>query len=176
MSSEMILSTRPGTDEYSQYFSGYVARVPDGDVVDTLSRQIVETAQLLRALPDSRGDYRYASGKWSIREVIGHMADTERVFAYRALCFSRADSSPLPGFDQDDYVREAPFARISLVDLVDEFEHLRWATLHLFRNLDADALLRRGSANGNEISVRALAWLCAGHEKHHVDILRTRYL
>ncbi|MEO5579236.1 MAG: DinB family protein [Gemmatimonadaceae bacterium] len=171
-----VLSNRPGPDEYSQYFAGYVARVPDGDVIDTLSTQIVETAALLRDLPDSRGDQRYAPGKWSIREVVGHMADTERVFTYRALCFSRADPSPLPGFDQDDYVRAAPFPRISLVDLVDEFEHLRWATLHLFRNLDDDALMRRGSANGNEISVRALAFLCAGHENHHVDILRTRYL
>ncbi|MDQ3082481.1 MAG: DinB family protein [Gemmatimonadota bacterium] len=171
-----LLSTRPGTDEYSRYFAGYVARVPDGNVIDTLARQIVETSALLRALPDSRGDYRYASDKWSIREVIGHMSDTERVFTYRALTFSRADTSPLPGFDQDDYVRQAPFSRISLIELVDEFEHLRWSTLHLFRNLDDDALMRRGSANGNEITVRALAFLCAGHENHHVDILRTRYL
>ncbi|MEO5579255.1 MAG: DinB family protein [Gemmatimonadaceae bacterium] len=171
-----VLSNRPGPDEYSQDLASYVARVPDGDVIDILSTQIVETAALLHDLPDSRGDQRYAPGKWSIREVVGHMADTERVFAYRALCFSRGDPAPLPGFDQDDYVRAAPFPRISLVDLVDEFEHLRWATLHLFRNLDDDALMRRGSANGNEISVRALAFLCAGHENHHVDILRTRYL
>jgi len=171
-----LLSTRPGTDEYSPYFGGYVARVPDGNVIDTLASQIVETSALLRALPDSRGDYRYASDKWSIREVIGHMSDTERVFTYRALTFSRADTSPLPGFDQDDYVRQAPFSRVSLIELVDEFEHLRWSTLHLFRNLDDDALMRRGSANGNEITVRALAFLCAGHENHHVDILRTRYL
>lgn len=171
-----VLSTRPGIDEYSKYFAGYVARVPEGDVIDILSTQIVETSALLRELPDSRGDQRYAPGKWSIREVVGHMSDTERVFTYRALCFSRAEKAPLPGFDQDDYVRAAPFARISLVDLADEFEHLRWATLHLFRNLDDEALMRRGSANGNEISVRALAFLCAGHESHHVDILRTHYL
>ncbi len=171
-----VLNTRPGTDECSQYFAGYVARVPDGNVIDTLASQIVETSALLRELPDSRGDHRYASDKWSIREVIGHMSDTERVFTYRALSFSRGDTAPLPGFDQDDYVRQGPFSRISLIELVDEFEHLRWSTLHLFRNLDDDALMRRGSANGSEITVRALAFLCAGHENHHVDILRTRYL
>lgn len=171
-----VLSTRPSPDEYPQYAAGYVARVPDGDVIDSLSTQIVETAALIRELPESQGDQRYAPGKWTIRQVIGHMSDAERVFTYRALRFSRADAAPLAGFDENDYVREAPFERISLVDLVDEFEHLRWASLHLFRNLDDEALMRRGSANGNETSVRALAFICAGHESHHIDILRTRYI
>lgn len=171
-----VLRTRPSPDEHPQFAAAYIARVPDGDVVDILASQIAETSALIRELPDERGDHRYAPGKWSIREVIGHMSDTERVFTYRALRFSRADTAPLAGFDENDFVREGPFSRVSLVDLADEFEHLRGATLHLFRNLDDTALMRRGSANGTETSVRALAFICAGHESHHLHLLRTRYL
>ena len=169
-------STRPDAGEYTPFYAGYIARVPDADIVDTLSRQISETTVFLRSLPESVGDHRYAPEKWSIREVIGHMSDAERVFTYRALRFSRADESPVPGFDENTYVANASFGRRSLDDLINEFEYLRRATICLFNSLDDEAMSRRGTANGNEISVRALAFCLAGHETHHLDILRTRYL
>jgi len=169
-------AVRPEPADYPPYMAAYVSKVPDGDVIDTLSRQISETLTLLRSIPESIGDKRYAPEKWSIREVIGHMADTERVFAYRALRFSRADARPVEGFDENDFVRGAPFARVALADLINEFEHIRRSNIYLFNNLDEEAMERRGVANGFEVSVRALAFVTAGHEAHHVHILRTRYL
>ena len=167
---------RPAADEYSAYYSGYISRVPDGDIVETLASQITTTAPFLRSLPESVGDHRYGPGKWSIREVIGHMSDAERVFAYRALRFSRGDETPVPGFDENHYVANGRFGSRSLEDLTSEFEHIRHATVHLLRGLDEESMSRRGSANNNEVSVRALAFILAGHEQHHLEILRTRYL
>jgi hypothetical protein len=131
---------------------------------------------LIRSIPEARGDHRYAEGKWSVKEVIGHVIDTERVFAYRALQFARGDATPLAGFEQDDYVRCGSFDKRSLSDLADEYEQVRRATISLFANLDQGAWTRRGTANKNEVSVRGLAFIVAGHERHHVEILRTRYL
>jgi hypothetical protein len=169
-------SIRPAPDEYFEYYGTYIARVPDGDIVDTLSRQISETVAFLRLIPESSGDFRYAPEKWSIREVIGHMSDTERVFAYRAMRFSRADSTPVPGFDEKTYVANAPFSRVKIADLANEFEHVRRSSLYLFGALDEEAMARRGVANQHEVSVRALAFIAAGHETHHVNLIRTRYL
>lgn len=167
---------RPGADEYPPYTVPYITRVPDGDIVDILSRQIITTLELLRSIPESMEEFRYAPEKWSIREVVGHVGDAERVFSYRALRFSRADTTPVEGFDENTYVAHAPFARTSLANLANELEHIRRATIHLFANLDADAMERRGTANGLGVSVRALAFIIAGHENHHRDVLRTRYL
>lgn len=169
-------SIRPGTDEYLPYYGKYVARVPDGDIVDILSRQIVGTAALLRSISEEQADYRYAPGKWTIREVAGHLTDTERVFSYRALRFSRGDTTPCEGFDENAYVANAPFARVSLANLGSELEHIRKASIHFFSNLNAESMALRGVANGAEVSVRALAFITAGHENHHLDILRSRYL
>ncbi len=169
-------ATRPASDEHAAYYSRYISRVPDGDIVETLASQITTTGVFLRSLPESVGDHRYAPEKWSIREVIGHMADAERVFAYRALRFARADKTPVPGFDENDYVANGNFGSRSLEDLTSEYEHLRHATVHLLRGLDEESMSRRGSANDNEVSVRALAFILAGHEQHHLEILRTRYL
>lgn len=167
---------RPAPGDYPPFAAGYVARVPDGDIIDTLSRQISETLALLQPVPESQGEHRYADGKWSIRQVVGHLADAERVFAYRALRFSRGDTTPVEGFDENLYVSNAPFARAKLSDLVNELEHLRRASIHLFANLDAEAMDRRGIANGFPVSVRALAFMIAGHESHHFETLRTKYL
>ncbi len=169
-------ATRPGPDEFAPFYAGYIARVPDSDIIATMDSQIGETSKFLRSLPESVGDHRYAPEKWSIREVIGHMADAERVFTYRALRFSRADETPVEGFDENSYVANASFNRRSLDDLTGEFEHLRKASVHLFGSLDESAMTKRGVANGVEISVRALAFILAGHERHHIEILRTRYL
>lgn len=167
---------RPGTDEVPPYAAEYVARVPDGDIVDILSRQIAETVALLESIPEANADYRYGPEKWSIKEVVGHMSDAERVFAYRALRFSRADTTPVEGFDENTYVVHGPFTRTTLASLTNELEHIRRSTLHLFANLDSEAMDRRGTANGLEVSVRGLAFIIAGHENHHLNILRTRYL
>ena len=167
---------RPAADEHSPYYSRYIDRVPDGDILDYLQRQMEDTASFLRAIPASLHEHRYGEGKWSIKEVIGHLADTERIFAYRALRFARADQTELPGFDENAYVPAANFDARELSSLVNEWVHVRQASLALLRGLDGDAPLRRGPANGQEISVRALAWIMGGHVDHHAAILRERYL
>ena len=167
-------STRPGVDEFAPFYSGYVARVPDGDIVETLRND--ETLKFLRSIPDALGDHRYGPGKWSVKEVIGHMADGERVFAYRAMRFSRHDKTPAEGFDENAFVANSSFSKRTLADLISEFEHLRQSTILMLDGIDEAAMSSRGIANGLEISVRALAFILAGHERHHVEILRTRYL
>ena len=167
---------RPEANEYAAYYEKYVSLVPEGEVIETLERQIEETRALLNDIPEERGGHRYEEGKWSIKEIVGHLIDGERVFAYRALRFARNDSTPLPGFEQDDYVRAANFDARTLKDLAGEFEAVRRSTVAFLRSLDAAAWLRRGKANESEASVRALAHIIAGHEAHHVKILRERYL
>ncbi len=169
-------SARPEASEYAPYFEGYVSLVPEGDVLETLSRQSASTLEILNGVDEARAGASYAPGKWSMKEVVGHIIDTERVFAYRALCIARGDTAPLPGMDQDVYVNGANFNARTLADLIAEFEHVRMATLDLLRNLDEAAWLKRGVANQNEMSVRALAHLIAGHEAHHAQIIRTKYL
>lgn len=170
------LMIRPDPSEYAPSAAEYVSRVSAGNVIDILASQIEETSALVKGLGPGMADKRYAPGKWSIGQIIGHLGDGERVFSYRALRFSRNDPTPLAGFDENTYVAGAPFSRIPIGDLLSELEHLRAATLHLYRNLDDEALMRRGIANGVETSVRALAFIIAGHEHHHLEILRTRYL
>lgn len=167
---------RPATDEYLPYYSRYIDRVPEGDVLTTLSEQISETLALLRGLPDSVASYRYAPDKWTVNQLVGHVIDTEKIFGYRALRFARADTTPVPGYEQDDYARNSTFDSYPLSELASELEAVRRSTLYFFRHLDDDAWARRGVANNAEVSVRALAYIIAGHELHHREILRTRYL
>jgi uncharacterized damage-inducible protein DinB len=167
---------RPAADEYDPYYAKYVSLVPDGDLVKMLSTQIEKTSKLLNAVAESKAGFRYAPGKWSIKEVVGHLSDSERIFSYRALRFARADTNPLPGFEQDDYVKSAGFDARLLADLLDEFRAVRQATVTLLKSFDEEALRRRGVASDKPISVRALAYNIAGHELHHGEILRTRYL
>lgn len=169
-------SIRPVEGEFPPYVTRYIARVPDGDIVGTLSRQRTELNQFLTAIPESMGDYRYGPEKWSIKEVIGHMADAERVFGYRAMRFSRADSTPVEGFDENTYVANSRFGQAKLSDLIDELDHLRSTSIHLFSHLDGDAMERQGFANGVNVTVRSLAFIIAGHTNHHIDILTNRYL
>jgi len=166
----------PGADEYAPYYGKYVSMVPAGDVIETLRKQVETTLGLLRGLPAAAADSRYAPDKWSLKEVVGHVTDAERIFAYRALCFARSEKAALPGMEPDDYVRAASFDARSLADLADELEQVRRATVCLFRGLDAGAWARRGTASGNPVSVRALAYIIAGHEQHHRQILESRYL
>ena len=166
---------RPTEDEYAPYYGRYVSRVPEGDVLELLATQIGDTRALIRSIPESRGDHRYAPGKWSIKEVIGHVTDSERIFCYRALRIGRGDATPLPGYEQDDYIAPGGFDRRTLADLSEELAAVRQATLLLFRHFDAAALACRGTASGNPVSTRAIAYIIAGHERHHVEILKTRY-
>jgi hypothetical protein len=167
---------RPASDEFAPYYNTYISKVPDSDLVELLSQQVEETSVFLAAVPESKANMSYAADKWSIKEVVGHISDTERIMAYRALRIARGDPTPLPGFEQDDYVRTASFNSRPLTDLITDFQNVRTATLSLLRGLDTAALERRGVANGYPVSARALAYIIAGHERHHVEILRTRYL
>lgn len=169
-------ATRPAASEYLPYYERYIGLVPEGDVVSTLVNQMIETQSLLRALPASVATYRYAPEKWSVNELVGHMIDSERIFTSRALRFARNDPAPMPSFDQNDYVRNATFDSYPLADLASELEAVRQATIFLFRHMDEQAWSRRGVANNAEVSVRALAYIVAGHELHHREILSARYL
>jgi len=170
------LARRPDPGEHVPYYAPYVQLVPDGDVLATLAAQIGETVSLLDGLAAERAAHRYAPGKWSLRQVVGHVADAERVFAYRALAFARGDRGELPGFDENAYAEASPSVERPLAEAVADLAAVRGATLSLFRALAPEAWSRRGVANGNPITVRALAWIIAGHERHHVGVLRERYL
>ena len=169
-------SSRPADDEYAPYFARYMALVPEPDAITALEHQLEEMLPFLRSLSEAQGELRYAPGKWSIKEVVGHLTDTERVFAYRAMRFARGDRTPLPGFDENSFVTAARFDARPLQSVVDELELVRRSSLAMFRGLGEPAWQLRGVANDNEISVRALAFNIAGHGRHHVAILRERYL
>ncbi len=173
--SPTLATGRPAAEEHVPYFSRYIDRVPGPDPLAALASQVEETTRLLLAAGEARGGYRYAPDKWTVREVVGHVTDAERVFAYRALRFGRGDTTPLPGFDENVYVPRGNFERRTLADVVAEFRLVRAATLALFRGFDDEAWGRRGVASENPVSVRALAWIAAGHELHHVAVPRERY-
>jgi hypothetical protein len=167
---------KPEKGEFLPYYERYIDLVGSGDILSTLSRQMAETQALLRSLPASVATYRYAPGKWSVNEVIGHLIDSERIFTSRALRFARNDPTALPGFEQDDYVSNSSFDSYPLSELASELKSVRESTVFLFKHLQENAWMRRGIANGAEVSVRALAYIIAGHELHHREILRARYL
>jgi hypothetical protein len=173
-------SRRPDPGDFAPYYGRYISLVHTGesapDILTVLEEQRRQTLLLLCARTEADGDFRYAPDKWTLKEVIGHLNDTERVMSYRALRISRADQTPLAGFEQDDYVRNGPFAHTTLPDLIEDYIAVRRATISLFRNLDEAAWSRRGIANNHEVTVRALAWIIAGHELHHKKIIEEKYL
>jgi hypothetical protein len=166
---------RPAKNEYDSYYERYISLVPGEDVLIALDQQLAETLILLRSLSDQHGSFRYEPHKWSVKEVLGHMTDTERIMAYRALRVARNDRTPIEGFEQDDYVKNGGFDNRSVSNLAREFEQVRRTTISLFRNLEPAAWERRGIANNAEISVRALAYIIAGHELHHKNGLKEKY-
>ena len=166
---------RPQADEYAPYYDRYISLLATEDVVSALEQQLGDTVALLK-LAAGKAEFRYTPDKWSVKEVLGHINATERIFAYRILRIARGDKTPIEGYEQDDYVRNGNFGQRTLADLVDEFVDVRKATLTLVRSLDAAAGTRRGVANKNETSVRALAYVIAGHELHHRRILQEKYL
>lgn len=166
---------RPAPTEHAPYYSRYIDQVPDGDVLAALDAQVETTAAALRDLPAARADFAYAPGKWTVRQVLGHVIDAERVMAYRALRFARADATPLPGFDENLFAVGAPHARVPIAELVAELGLVRRANLCFLGQLDAAEWGRGGTANDQPVTVRALAWVMAGHELHHRRILAERY-
>ena len=170
----MFRIPKPEPDEHLPYYGKYIALVGD-DAMAALRSQAATTPRLLSGVNESRALFRYAPGKWSVKEVLGHVIDGERVFGHRALRFAREDRTPLPGFDENTWVPAARFDSRPLADLVADYVAVRTATLALFSSFDEATLLRRGIANGAEVSVRALAHIIAGHELHHVSLLRERY-
>jgi hypothetical protein len=169
-------ASKPAQSDYAPYYGKYVSLVPEGDILVSLSRQLDETLALLDGVSESQAGHRYAPDKWSVRELVGHVIDTERIFAYRALRFARNDKTPLSGYEQDGYIVNASFDAYPLSELASEFEHVRRSTLFMLKHLNEEAWERRGTANDSEVSVRALAHIIAGHELHHMEILRTKYL
>lgn len=166
---------RPKPGEYHPHYDRYISLIVASDVMNTLVAQISKTVGLLAARSEADGNLRYAPGKWTVKEVLGHLIDTERIMTYRALRIARNDRTPIEGFEQDDYVRDGPSAQLRLAELLEEFKTVRACTLAFFRHLRPDDWIRRGLANHSEISVRALAYVIAGHELHHRHILEEKY-
>jgi len=164
---------RPQPNEYPVWGETYISKV-DRDIFEILNDQIESIPALFRANAD-KADYAYAEGKWTLKEMLGHMIDTERVFAFRITCFARKEQQPLPGFDEDDYVLNARFAEHELEDLIEEFAALRKANLYLFKSLNEDDLNKKGIASGREINVRSILFIVGGHVIHHVGVLKERY-
>lgn len=167
---------RPDPTECAPFYRGYLNHVPEGDVLEGMRRQASDTAALWRSLSAAQAKHRYASGKWSVKEVAAHMIDTERIFQSRALRFARSDQTPLPGYDHDAYVAALDLSHRSMESLGGEFERLRASTLDLFGGFTEDELNRSGEASGRAITVRAIVFIVAGHERHHMGVLRERYL
>jgi uncharacterized damage-inducible protein DinB len=170
------VAVKPDVSEYGSYFGRYITLVADADIVAVLEDQLKTTRALLDSISEEKANHRYEAGKWSIKELVGHIADAERIFAYRALRFARNDKTELPGFDQDTFAASANFANLSLSAIIQEYEAVRRATILLLKNLGNDAWSRRGKANNTELTVRAIAFTIAGHELHHLGILKSRYL
>lgn len=167
---------RPDRSEYDPYYQKYVDLVPEHEVIAALEKQPDELGRLVAGVPEDRGTFAYADGKWTIKEVLSHLIDGERMFAYRVFRIARGDKTPIEGFEQDGYIENSHANRRSFAELLGEFTRLREANVTFFKNLEDGDWVRTGTANEKEISVRALAWIMAGHIRHHIGILGSRYL
>ena len=164
----------PQSTEYAPYYAKYIALVPKGDILEILEAQLDDVLQTLRSVPESQAGIVHPPYAWTIRQVTGHLTDSERIFAYRALRISRGDQTPLPGFDENMYAKTGGFNECSMRDIVDDFEVARRATLSLFRLMPASAWMNTGTANSYTVSARACPWIIAGHVSHHLAIVRKR--
>ena len=167
---------RPMETEYASDYQGYVNQVSENEILPVLRSQMDDLDVLLDRVAPEKETYRYAEGKWSIREIVGHLIDGERVVGYRAFCIARGEQQNLPGFDQDEYMLTAPYNHIALEDLLSELRLIRLGNIAMFRTFDEAAWSRSGTANSNQITVRALAFIMVGHLRHHMNVLRERYL
>ncbi len=170
------MSDKPAPTEHAQYYGKYIGLVPDGAILDILERQFARTLPFYRGISEDQSTLRYAPGKWSIKQVLGHVTDTERVFGFRAFAFSRSEPKPLPSFEQDDYVKAIDFDARPWTALVDDLAAVRAATISLFRGITPEMLLRKGTASGAEVTVRALGYMIAGHEEYHARAIQRDYL
>ncbi len=167
---------KPAENEYAPYYGKYIALVTEENVIEDLENSLQDTLELLGGITEEKANFAYAPEKWSIKEVIGHIGDTERVFAYRALCFSRNYEPNIAGFNENDFIENSNFKNLSFKDVVAELVAIRQATIALFKNMSAEAWTRTGTANDNEVSVRALANILVGHERHHIGVIKERYM
>ena len=166
----------PKPDEYAEFYSGYMKNIPHDNIIKLLEEGRDNLQSLIKSISEEKGNYAYDQGKWSIKEVLGHMADVERVMAYRAMCIARGEQQSLPGFEQDDYVNTADFNKRSLSSLSEELLSLRNADITLFKSFDDETMMKKGIANNYTNTVRAFMFIIAGHELHHIKILKERYL
>lgn len=171
-----VMKNQLQQNEYAPYYEPYIKLVPEGDIIQILDEQLNETVSLLQGLNEQQALYRYAKGKWSVKEVIGHMADTERIMSFRLLSVARGETSALPGYDDELYVKNGNFESQSVDELLQNFSAIRKSTLFLLKSLRKEALIRRGNANGFEVTARAIAFIIAGHELHHRKIILERYI
>jgi len=177
MNSLMRSIVKPSEDEFPPYANMYIKLVPDdGFLLKHLKDNFIATKELILSLPEEKLNYRYAENKWTIKEVLVHIIDDERIYGYRALRFARNDKTELPGFEQDDYVLYSQANERNIKNIMEEYEVVRGSTIALFDGLPEDSFLRMGTANNNRVTVRALAYHIAGHELHHINILREKYL
>lgn len=167
---------RPSIEEYMPYHEQYIGLVGEGAVTEILAKQLEGTTELLSEISDEQADYSYADGKWTLKEVIGHISDNERVMSYRLLRAARGDKTPLAGYDQDDFMSGASFQDWTWQQVIEDYAAVRHATLTLLRGLSKEAWLRIGVANGGDLSARALAYIIAGHEMHHLQVIQNKYL
>ncbi len=165
---------RPQTQEYPEWYNRYISLV-EGDVIEILEKQVSEFSDFINSLV-GKGDYAYAPGKWTIKELIGHIIDTERIMVFRLLCFARGEKASIPGFDEDAYVAAAHFNDRSLLSLSEEFSLLRKSNLYLIKSLNDGELAKSGVSNGNSMTVKAFVYVLAGHIMHHVNVIKERYL
>ncbi len=167
---------RPAKGDYGEYYQKYIDLVKGDDIFRILVEQNMDSQNVLNSFSESKGNYKYAEGKWTVKEVIGHMMDVERIFAYRALCIARGETNPLPGMDQDMYVSNGNFNKRQLFDLNYEYRLLRESNILLFGGFDKSVLQNKGTASGYEVTVLALMFMTVGHEKHHLNVLMERYI
>lgn len=168
--------TKPELEKFPDYTRGYIKLIPEGDIVDILSNQLETTHNLLSKVTKGQADYRYEEGKWTLSEVLGHLTDTERIMSYRILRIARGDTSPLLGFDENEFVKEASFSVRTMAELLEDYQNVRRATISLLKGLPQHSLDYRGKANGFDVSVESIAYMIAGHELHHLNIIKERYL
>jgi len=171
-----VTMRRPLSNEYAPYYETYVGGIPETDILSVMRAQRETTISFLENIPNDKIDFRYASGKWTLRQVVGHVVDMEWVFTVRALHFARAVPGPLPGVEQDDVMKVANFENLAWLGLIDQYAHLRAANVRFFEGLDEEAWGRMGVASANPVTPRALAYIIAGHERHHLGVIRSRYL
>lgn len=167
---------RPQTNEHPAYYTHYIGLVKGDNILKQLEDQVIDIQAIISEIPEEKESYAYAPGKWTIKEVLGHIIDTERIMAYRALRFARKDKTALPGFDENEYVANSDYNKRTLYDIAHEFAIVRESNLALFKHFNEEALDQRGTANNNEATVRAILFMIAGHANHHLNVIKTKYL